>query len=163
MSLEVGAIVEGEVTGITNFGAFVQLPEGKVGLIHISEVSNVYVKDVHDFLKEHDKVKVKVLSVDDRGKIGLSIKQLTPPPAPQPRPQRPQNDNRERRNNNGMHPQGDNRERRGGMRPQSARPMVPVSFEDKLSKFLKDSDDRMLDLKRNTESKRGGRGARRDK
>ena len=59
MSLEVGAIVEGEVTGITNFGAFVQLPEGKVGLIHISEVSNVYVKDVHDFLKEHDKVKVK--------------------------------------------------------------------------------------------------------
>lgn len=163
MSLEVGAIVEGEVTGITNFGAFVQLPEGKVGLIHISEVSNVYVKDVHDFLKEHDKVKVKVLSVDDRGKIGLSIKQLTPPPAPQPRPQRPQNDNRERRNNNGMRPQGDNRERRGGMRPQSARPMVPVSFEDKLSKFLKDSDDRMLDLKRNTESKRGGRGARRDK
>lgn len=163
MSLEVGAIVEGEVTGITNFGAFVQLPEGKVGLIHISEVSNVYVKDVHDFLKEHDKVKVKVLSVDDRGKIGLSIKQLTPPPAPQPRPQRPQNDNRERRNNNGMRPQGDNRERRGGMRPQSVRPMAPVSFEDKLSKFLKDSDDRMLDLKRNTESKRGGRGARRDK
>lgn len=163
MSLEVGAIVEGEVTGITNFGAFVQLPEGKVGLIHISEVSNVYVKDVHDFLKEHDKVKVKVLSVDDRGKIGLSIKQLTPPPAPQPRPQRPQNDNCERRNNNGMRPQGDNRERRGGMRPQSARPMPPVSFEDKLSKFLKDSDDRMLDLKRNTESKRGGRGARRDK
>lgn len=163
MSLEVGAIVEGEVTGITNFGAFVQLPEGKVGLIHISEVSNVYVKDVHDFLKEHDKVKVKVLSVDDRGKIGLSIKQLTPPPAPQPRPQRPQNDNCERRNNNGMRPQGDNRERRGGMRPQRARPMAPVSFEDKLSKFLKDSDDRMLDLKRNTESKRGGRGARRDK
>ena len=55
MSLEVGAIVEGEVTGITNFGAFVQLPEGKVGLIHISEVSNVYVKDVHDFLEEKDK------------------------------------------------------------------------------------------------------------
>ncbi|MDY4920743.1 MAG: S1 domain-containing RNA-binding protein [Phascolarctobacterium sp.] len=151
MSLEVGAIVEGEVTGITNFGAFVQLPEGKVGLIHISEVSNVYVKDVHDFLKEHDKVKVKVLSVDERGKIGLSIKQLTPPPAAapqQPKPQRPQNENRERR---------------VGMRPQNARPASPVSFEDKLSKFLKDSDDRMLDLKRNTESKRGGRGARRER
>ena len=159
MSLEVGAIVEGEVTGITNFGAFVQLPEGKVGLIHISEVSNVYVKDVHDFLKEHDKVKVKVLSVDDRGKIGLSIKQLTPPPAPQPRPQRPQNDNCERRNNNGMRPQGDNRERRGGMRPQSARPMAPVSFEDKLSKFLKDSDDRMLDVIPQTGSLLSGRTA----
>ena len=149
MSLEVGAILEGEVTGITNFGAFVQLPEGKVGLIHISEVSNVYVKDVHDFLKEHDKVKVKVLSIDERGKIGLSIKQLTPPPAaPQHKPQRPQ---------------ADNRERRGGMRQQSARPVPTLSFEDKLSKFLKDSDDRMLDLKRNTESKRGGRGARRER
>ncbi|MDY2637791.1 MAG: S1 domain-containing RNA-binding protein [Phascolarctobacterium sp.] len=150
MSLEVGAIVEGEVTGITNFGAFVQLPEGKVGLIHISEVSNVYVKDVHDFLKEHDKVKVKVLSIDERGKIGLSIKQLTPPPAaaPQPKPQRPQNENRERR---------------AGVRVQNARVVSPLTFEDKLSKFLKDSDDRMLDLKRNTESKRGGRGARRER
>ena len=150
MSLEVGAIVEGEVTGITNFGAFVQLPEGKVGLIHISEVSNVYVKDVHDFLKEHDKVKVKVLTIDERGKIGLSIKQLTPPPAaaPQPKPQRPQNENRERR---------------VGARVQNTRVVSPLTFEDKLSKFLKDSDDRMLDLKRNTESKRGGRGARRER
>ena len=150
MSLEVGAIVEGEVTGITNFGAFVQLPEGKVGLIHISEVSNVYVKYVHDFLKEHDKVKVKVLSIDERGKIGLSIKQLTPPPAaaPQPKPQRPQNENRERR---------------VGARVQNTRVVSPLTFEDKLSKFLKDSDDRMLDLKRNTESKRGGRGARRER
>lgn len=147
MSLEVGAIVEGEVSGITNFGAFVQLPEGKVGLIHISEVSNVYVKDVHDFLKEHDKVKVKVLSIDERGKIGLSIKQLTSPPAPQPKPQRPQVENRERR----------------GPRPQVAKVAPVLSFEDKLSKFLKDSDDRMLDLKRNTESKRGGRGAKRDR
>lgn len=147
MSLEVGAIVEGEVSGITNFGAFVQLPEGKVGLIHISEVSNVYVKDVHDFLKEHDKVKVKVLSIDERGKIGLSIKQLTPPLAPQPKPQRPQVENRERR----------------GPRPQVAKVAPVLSFEDKLSKFLKDSDDRMLDLKRNTESKRGGRGAKRDR
>lgn len=147
MSLEVGAIVEGEVSGITNFGAFVQLPEGKVGLIHISEVSNVYVKDVHDFLKEHDKVKVKVLSIDERGKIGLSIKQLTTPPAPQPKPQRPQVENRERR----------------GPRPQVAKVAPVLSFEDKLSKFLKDSDDRMLDLKRNTESKRGGRGAKRDR
>ena len=147
MSLEVGAILEGEVTGITNFGAFVQLPEGKIGLVHISEVSNVYVKDVHDFLKEHDKVKVKVLSVDERGKVGLSIKQLTPPPAPQPKPQRPQMENKERR----------------GPRPQVAKVAPALSFEDKLSKFLKDSDDRMLDLKRNTESKRGGRGAKRDR
>jgi S1 RNA binding domain protein len=135
MSIEVGSVVEGVVTGITNFGAFVELPGGKVGLIHISEVADVYVRDVKDFLKEKDKVKVKVLSVDERGKIGLSIKQLQPPsPARKP-------------------PASD------GRRP--GRFMPPASFEDKLNKFLKDSDERLTDLKRNTESKRGGRGARR--
>ncbi|MEG0797646.1 MAG: S1 RNA-binding domain-containing protein [Acidaminococcaceae bacterium] len=137
MTLEVGAVVEGEITGITNFGAFVQLPEGKVGLIHISEVSNVYVKDVHDFLKDKDKVTVKVLSIDEKGKIGLSIKQLMPAPPPPP-PRRPVE-----------------------RRVSTPRPVPTVTFEDKLSRFLKDSDDRLLDLKRNTESKRGGRGASR--
>ena len=78
MSIEVGAVVEGTVTGITNFGAFIELPGGKVGLVHISEVADVYVRDVKDFLKERDKVQVKVLSIDANGKIGLSIKQLQP-------------------------------------------------------------------------------------
>jgi S1 RNA binding domain protein len=133
MSIEVGSVVEGVVTGITNFGAFVELPGGKVGLVHISEVADVYVRDVKDFLKEQDKVKVKVLSIDDRGKIGLSIKQLQ---APSPRKPYAM----------------DNR------RPHK---MNAPSFEDKLSKFLKDSDERLSDLKRNTESKRGGRGAAR--
>ena len=108
MALEVGAIVEGEVSGITNFGAFVQLPEGKVGLIHISEVSNVYVKDVHDFLKEKDKVTVKVLSIDEKGKIGLSIKQLMPPPAPKRPVER---------------------------RPMTPRVVPTLTFEDKISRF----------------------------
>lgn len=67
MSIEVGNILEGVVTGITKFGAFVELPGGKVGLVHISEVADVYVKDVNDFERK-DKVKVKVLSVDDHGK-----------------------------------------------------------------------------------------------
>lgn len=147
MALEIGAIVEGEITGITNFGAFVQLPEGKVGLVHISEVSNAYVKDIHEFLKEHDKVKVKLLSIDERGKIALSIKQAEPPAPPKP-----------------VRPQFDNRERRSGGRPQGAnKPSTPLTLEDKLSKFLKDSEDRMSDYKRNTESKRGGRGGRRGK
>ncbi|WP_378955341.1 S1 domain-containing RNA-binding protein [Pelosinus sp. sgz500959] len=141
MSIEVGSVVEGVVTGITNFGAFVELPGGKVGLIHISEVADVYVRDVKDFLKEQDNVKVKVLSIDERGKIGLSIKQLQPPspsPVPSPIPRRaPINDNR----------------RYGKVNAPS--------FEDKLTKFLKDSDERLGDLKRNTESKRGGRGAAR--
>ena len=133
MSIEVGSVVEGVVTGITNFGAFVELPEGKVGLIHISEVADVYVRDVKDFLKEQDRVKVKVLSVDDRGKIGLSIKQLQ---APAPR-KTYVNDNR---------------------RPSK---FNAPTFEDKLSKFLKDSDERLTDLKKSTDSKRGGRGAAR--
>lgn len=127
MSLAVGSIVEGVVSGITKFGAFVELPGGITGLIHISEVADTYVKDVNDFLKEKQQVKVKVINIGDDGKIGLSIKQLTAPPknrASRPRP-------------------------RG----------KEVSFEDKMAKFLKESDERQQDLRRNTESKRGGRAA----
>ena len=142
MSLEIGMLLEGEVTGITKFGAFVQLPEGKVGLVHISEVANAFVKDVHDFLKEHDKVQVKVISIDEKGKIALSIRQALPEAPVERKPARTQPEE---------HMQG---------KPKFA---PPTTFEDKLSRFLKDSGDRMLDLKRNTESKRGGRGARRDK
>jgi len=138
MSIEIGSVVEGVVTGITNFGAFVELPGGKVGLIHISEVADVYVRDVKDFLKERDSVKVKVLSIDERGKIGLSIKQLQAPKEVPAQPYR-----KPHVNNN--------------QRQRFAAP----SFEDKLTKFLKDSDERLTDLKRNTESKRGGRGAAR--
>ena len=135
MAIEIGAVVEGEVTGITNFGAFLQLPEGKVGLIHISEVSNVYVKDIHDFLK--------VLSIDARGKIALSLKQLEEKPETPAKPVRPKE--------------------APVVEKRAPRQTGPLSFEDKLSKFMKDSDDRLLDLRRNTESKRGGRGASRDR
>ena len=143
MAIEIGAVVEGEVTGITNFGAFLQLPEGKAGLIHISEVSNVYVKDIHDFLKEHQKVKAKVLSIDARGKIALSLKQLEEKPETPAKPVRPKE--------------------APVMEKRAPRQTGPLSFEDKLSKFMKDSDDRLLDLRRNTESKRGGRGSSRDR
>ena len=143
MAIEIDAVVEGEVTGITNFGAFLQLPEGKVGLIHISEVSNVYVKDIHDFLKEHQKVKAKVLSIDARGKIALSLKQLEEKPETPAKPVRPKE--------------------APVVEKRAPRQTGPLSFEDKLSKFMKDSDDRLLDLRRNTESKRGGRGASRDR
>ena len=143
MAIEVGSVVEGVVTGITNFGAFVELPEGKTGLIHISEVADVYVSDVHDFLKEHDKVKVKVLTVDDRGKIGLSIKALQDKSSAAQSaaaPARPPRDLR---------------------RTAASRQIGSPSFEDKLSRFLKDSDERLTDLRRKTDSKRGGRGSRR--
>ena len=147
MTIEVGSVLEGTVTGITKFGAFVELPDKKVGLVHISEVANEYVKDVHDFLKVQDKVNVKVLSVDDKGKIGLSIKQTQPAPEKKefgPRAEfRPKH---EFRQHNGF--------------DSNRRSSSSLSFEDRLSKFLKESDERLMDLKRNTESKRGGRGAR---
>ncbi|MFW5976708.1 MAG: S1 RNA-binding domain-containing protein [Bacillota bacterium] len=79
MSIEVGNKVEGKVTGITDFGAFVELPGGNTGLIHISEVADTYVKDISNYLKKDEKVTVKVINVDDDGKIGLSIKQLENP------------------------------------------------------------------------------------
>lgn len=140
MATEAGSIVEGKVTRITGFGAFVELEDGKVGLIHISEVADVYVNDVHDFLSEGDKVQVKIVSVEGTGKIALSLKQAKPKP--------PQEDTLTFRQN-----------RRGDFRkPQR---QLSASFEDKLSKFLKDSDERLTDLKRKTDSKRGGRGSRR--
>jgi len=128
MPLAVGSIVEGIVTGITHFGAFVQLPDGRTGLVHISEVADVYVKDIKEFTKENEKVKVKVLS-DEKGKIGLSMRQAS-----------------------GGGPRGRARRRRGGR----------GSFEDKLARFLKESDERLSDLRRHTDSKRGGRGTRRE-
>ena len=128
MTVAVGSIIEGVVTGITNFGAFVTLPDGRVGLVHISEVADTYVRDVKDYLKHNDRVKVKVINVDPKGKVGLSIKQATARPAVAGRG-RPSRENR-------------------------------LSFEDKLSRFLKESDERLQSLKRNTDSKRGGRGAR---
>lgn len=131
MAIEVGSILEGVVTGITNFGAFVELPGGVTGLVHISEVADSYVKDVKDYLKDNDKVKVKVINIDAKGKIGLSIKQANPKPAPS----RP--------------PRKDFRRDTGG------------SFEDRLAKFMKESDERLSDLKKSTDAKRGGRGSRR--
>ena len=76
MQVEVGAVVEGTVTGITKFGAFVSLPDGRSGLVHISEIANTYVSDVNEFLKLGDKVKVRVLAVTPDGKINLSIKKV---------------------------------------------------------------------------------------
>ncbi|GAB6099790.1 S1 domain-containing RNA-binding protein [Halanaerocella petrolearia] len=77
MSIEVGSVVEGKVTGITNFGAFVDLGNGDTGLVHISEVADTYVKEISNFLDDGERVKVKVISIDEDGKIGLSIRQLS--------------------------------------------------------------------------------------
>jgi S1 RNA binding domain protein len=145
MSIEVGSKLQGKVTGITNFGAFVELPEGSTGLVHISEVADNYVKDINDHLKVGDQVEVKVINVEKDGKIGLSIKKAKDRPEPAPRSHSNSNSQRPR--------QGRPNDRNISPRPEN--------FESKMARFLKDSEDRLSSLKRNTESKRGGRGARR--
>ncbi len=143
MSIEVGSKVQGKVTGITNFGAFVELPDGKTGLVHISEVADNYVKDINEHLKVGDEVEVKVMNVEADGKIGLSIRKAKPQAERPERPERP----RPRRDNNRSNDRNDRQPKE--------------NFEQKMARFLKDSDERLTTLKRATESKRGGRGARR--
>ena len=162
MALEVGSIVEGTVSGIAKFGAFVELPENKVGLVHISEVANEYVSDVAQYLKVKDTVKVKVISIDAKGKIALSVKQAQPKTEEKKEARFPKKEGSEHRfqRKEGFEGRAPLHEapRMTERRPQ--RHEAPASFEDKLNRFLKDSDERLLDLKRNVESKRGGRGGR---
>ncbi|KIY23445.1 MULTISPECIES: S1 domain-containing RNA-binding protein [Mesobacillus] len=150
MSIEVGSKLQGKVTGITNFGAFVELPGGSTGLVHISEVADNYVKDINDHLKVGDQVEVKVINVEKDGKIGLSIKKAVDRPDRPERPARPDRPDRPY-----------SQRPRGGGRGNDTRNVRPENFESKMAKFLKDSEDRLSTLKRATESKRGGRGARR--
>jgi S1 RNA binding domain protein len=152
MSIEVGSKLQGKVTGITNFGAFVELPGGSTGLVHISEVADNYVKDINDHLKVGDEVTVKVINVENDGKIGLSIKKAID------RPERPERAERPERPRNTDRPRNSDRPRQRG---NDFRSNNKENFEQKMSRFLKDSEDRLSSLKRNTESKRGGRGARR--
>lgn len=133
MSIEVGNKLKGKITGIKNFGAFVELPEGKSGLVHISEVADNYVENVEDHLSVGDEVEVKVLSIADDGKISLSIKKA------KDRPRKP----RHSKANHGKPVQ------------------KTEDFEKKLSNFLKDSEDKLTSIKRQTESRRGGKGSRR--
>lgn len=127
MSIEVGSKVKGKVTGITNFGAFVELEESKkTGLVHISEVADSYVKDINEHLTVGDEITVKVINVEKDGKIGLSIKKAKDKPV-----------------------------RRVSSRERAE------TFESKMNQFLKDSEDRLASLKKHTEARRGGRGAKR--
>ena len=93
MAVEVGSVLTGKVTGITNFGAFVELPDGSTGMVHISEVSSSYIKDIHEKLSENDEVTVKVLEIKN-GKVSLSIKRALP--ESEQAPPRPQHDRQQR-------------------------------------------------------------------
>ena len=157
MELEIGSIYEGKVTGITKFGAFVLLPTGKSGMVHISEVANTFVSDINDYLKEGQAVTVKLISIDQQGRINLSIKKALPqePRTGGQRPPRPAGQQR---------PTGAPVRPSGGPRfTQAQQPLPPsgdLSFEDKLKKFMTASEGKMADLNRNIDGKRGGRRRR---
>ena len=146
-------VLEGKVTGITKFGAFVELPGGKTGMVHISEVAPTFVKEIRDFVTENQTVKVKVLSISEDGKVSLSIKKAMDPPPPRPA--------------GGGNRYNNNRPRSSAPAPRPNRPGAfewqntrrsadSASFEDMMSRFKQTSDEKMSDLKRVTESKRGG-------
>ena len=157
MELGVGAVVDGKVTGITKFGAFVALPEGRSGLVHISEIAYSYVNEVSDHLHEGQEVKVKIIGIDQANRINLSIKQVEPPPQRSPR------------QGGGMHQGGGMRH--GGGRPQQGgapRPMgfvrqapkEPTDFEDRLKQFMQQSDSKLSELRyieKKGGNRRGGR------
>lgn len=161
MEFGVGSILEGKVTGITKFGAFVSLPEGRSGLVHISEIAYSYVNEVSDHLQEGQEVKVKVIGIDESNRINLSIKKVTEPPA---RPAGGQGQGRPRQQG-GFTPrqQGGYAPRQGGApRQQSGyvpRPAVskePQDFEDRLKQFMQSSDSKLSEL-RYIEKKGGNR------
>lgn len=150
MALEIGEIVEGKVTGLTKFGAFVNLPEEKVGMVHISEVSTTYVKDIGDFLEKGQSVKVKILNIDEGGKISLSMKQV------------PENAEAAKVAEADRSERGERREKKRsapnvwqGQKSKYA-DKDELTFEEMMSQFKQQSDDKLTDLKRATESKHGG-------
>ena len=137
MDLALGTVCEGKVTGITKFGAFVALPEGKSGMVHISEIAHSYVSDIRQHLTEGQMVKVKVISIDKEGRINLSIKKTVDPPVP-----------------SGRRPYV----QQGGFERRTAQPAAPQSFEDKLKAFMQESESRQSDYRYSVDRRSSRRG-----
>ncbi len=137
MQLEVGQILEGKITGITKYGAFVDLGDNTTGMVHISEVANNYVTDIREFVNENDTVKVKVLTVGDDGKIGLSIKKALPPEKNDNKPHQPR---REQRSVQSV--------KIDSSCTWAPRKQEPASFEEMMNRFKQTSDEKFSDLKR---------------
>ena len=152
MELTVGAILEGKVKSITNFGAFIALPENKTGLVHISEVANAYVSDIRQHLTEGQDVKVTVIGLEN-GKVNLSIKRLQPKPQRENAPQREFAPRRENRPNF-----------EGRPAPKAAAPVAPPApktadqlFEEKLKAFMQESDAKIASSRQYADRSRGRR------
>lgn len=147
MELIEGQIIEGKITGITKFGVFVDLGEGKSGLVHISEVARTYVNDINEHVKLNDVVKMKVLSISEDGKISLSIKKALEKVESPQRRERPQK-------------RGGTPSKPDGSYTWTPKKVEPASFEEMMSRFKATSDEKFSDLKRkNPEVKRSKRGA----
>ena len=138
MQLEIGKIYTGKVKGITQYGAFVDIDGGGSGMVHISEIANTFVNEIRDHLTENQEVKVKVIGINEAGKVSLSIKKAVPNPEPQQKPKR-QHDNRRGKPNI--------------YEPKKSVPQSEMSFEDMISHFKQSSEERICDIKRNTDRK----------
>ena len=145
MQLEIGKIYTGKVKGITQYGAFVDIDGGGTGMVHISEVSNTYVNDIHDHLTENQEVKVKVIGINEAGKVSLSIKKVDSDGSSAPRKRRPEGGN------------NNNRPRPNVWEPKKRTPVSEMNFEDMMSHFKQTSEERICDLKRSTDRKNGSR------
>ncbi len=151
MQSQVGEIYEGKVTGLTTFGAFVKMSNGETGMVHISEVASVYVKDINEHLSEGQDVKVKVLAVNENNKISLSIKQAAPPaPKTNAAPPRKNQQNSYQNRNTGKNGAPQNSK-------ASSQASAAMSFEDMMAKFKQESDEKMSVLKRSGDFKTGNR------
>ena len=154
MELTVGAVLEGKVKSITNFGAFVALPDNKTGMVHISEVANAYVSDIRQHLTEGQDVKVVVIG-NENGKINLSIKRLEPKPQRENNDRRPQGnfrqggDRPQRRENNFQDRQSrpqENRPQRAPIQPAAPKTADQL-FEEKLKAFMSESDNKLSGIR----------------
>ena len=162
MSIEVGNILPGKVTGITNFGAFVDLGNRKTGLVHISEVSNSYIKDIKDVLTVGDEVQVKVMEISGDGKVSLSIRRASADFSEETVEEKPKFQKSAPRNQEGQWSKKPYSTKSAPSFEKKSPSQAKVNdFDAMMSSFLKDSEDRLTSLKRNTEGKRGGRGGRR--
>lgn len=152
MEIRVGSILEGNVKNITKFGAFITLPGGRSGLVHISEIAHSYVNDVKDHLQEGQEVRVKVVGIDDAGRINLSIKKaMDPPPQATPNqqpPRQPRNSHESRPPAPGPSPRSAN----------SAQAPANQDFEHMMKQFMQSSDSKLssLSVHERRSSRRGG-------
>lgn len=158
MEFAVGAIVEGKVTGITKFGAFVSLPGNKTGMVHISEIAHAYVSDINEYLSVGQEVKAKIIAIDPSGKINLSIKKTVEAPQRQPRGDRAQNrTDRQDRQEGSDRPQqsrpansaapAKSGEQRRQSAPRSGASKEPQTFDDMVKQFMADSDSKISSIK----------------